>query len=195
MNTERQCESSTRKPFVLRWLAWSVLLLIGGTVVAAVVSAFVDVARYGVDLRKLPFLIAIVIWFVLFFCLKAATNPIRGRGDERRAWQERFPTHTEQEIERFLRVVTDSLLTSEKHRDRLHPDDTTASLTQQWLCGDGMDIIEFIMAVEEEYGLELPESFLERNPTLGDFFAYVTQHSTAKPPRSAPEQPAPAENA
>ncbi len=190
MNTERQCESSTRKPFVLRWLAWGVLLLIAVTIVAAVVSAFVDVARYGVDIRKLPFLIAIVIWFVLFFCLKAATHPIRGRGDERRAWRERFPKHTEQEIERFLRVVGDSLLTSEEHRDRLRPDDTAASLTQEWLCGDGMGIIEFIMAVEEEYGLELPESFLKRNPTLGDFFAYVSQQSRSKPASSVPEQPA-----
>ncbi len=85
MNTERPSKSPTRKPPLLRWLAWGVLLLIGGTIVAAVVSAFVDVASYGVDPRKLPFLIAIVIWFVLFFCLKAATNPIRGRGDERRA--------------------------------------------------------------------------------------------------------------
>ncbi|MCW5555914.1 MAG: hypothetical protein KIS67_27620 [Verrucomicrobiae bacterium] len=195
MNTERPAQSPTRKPFVLRWLVWGVLLLIGGTIVAAVVSAFVDVARYGVDPRKLPFLIAIVIWFVLFFCLKAATNPIRGRSDERRSWREKFPSHTEQEIERFLRVVGDSLLTSEKHRDRLRPDDTVASLTQEWLCGDGMDIIEFIMAVEEEYGLELPESFLERAQTLGDFFAYVTQHSAPKPPPSAPEQPAPTEDA
>lgn len=179
MNTERPSKSPTRKPPLLRWLAWGVLLLIGGTIVAAVVSAFVDVASYGVDPRKLPFLIAIVIWFVLFFCLKAATNPIRGRGDERRAWREKFPNHTLQEIERFLRVVGDSLLTNQKHHHRLRPDDTAASITQEWLGGDGLDIVELFMDIEREYGLELPECFYEWDQTLGDLFTHVTEHTTA----------------
>jgi acyl carrier protein len=148
-----------------------------------------SVAEEGRDSRKLPFLVFIVVFVVGFFCLKALTNPIRDRGDERRAWRERFPKHTEQEIERFLHVIADSLLTREKHLCRLRPDDTAAALTQEWLCGDGLDIVELIMDIEREYGLELPESFHERDRTLGDVFAYVTEHSDARPVSSSSENP------
>lgn len=71
------------------------LFLIGGTLVTALVSTFVTAARDGLDARKLPFLVVIVIWFVLFFSVKAATHPIRGRSDERPSWKQRFPVHTD----------------------------------------------------------------------------------------------------
>jgi hypothetical protein len=38
-----------------------------------------------------------------------------------------------------------------------------------------MDIVELVMAVEEEYELNLPESFLETCQTLGELFDYVTR--------------------
>jgi len=199
MNAEPPSPTPTRKPplpSLVRWFAWGGLILIGAGLAIPLVSAIVSVGKESAASRTLPIpLVIIAIWFGLFFGIKALTNPILGRSDERRAWKERFPMHTDQEFERFLRVTTDSLLISEKHRDRLRPDDTAASITQEWMCGDGMDIIEFIMAVEQEYGLELPESFHERDRTLGDFFAYVTQHGAAKPPPSAPKQPAPTEDA
>jgi acyl carrier protein len=199
MNPEPPNQPPTRKPSLpslFRWFAWGGLILIGAGLAIPLVSAIVSAGKESAASRTLPIpLVIIAIWFALFFGIKALTNPILGRSDERRAWKERFPRHTDQEFERFLRVTTDSLLTSEKHRDRLRPDDRVAALTQESMGGDGMDIIEFVMAVEGEYRLELPESFLERAQTLGDFFAYVTQHGAAKPPPSASEQPTPTEDA
>jgi len=176
VNTKQPTQPGTRKPFVLRGLAWGLLILIGGTLVTAVVSAFVTAARDGLDARKLPFLVVIVIWFVLFFSVKAATHPIRGRSDERPSWKERFPSHTDEEIKRFLQVVGDELGICKEHRCRLCPDDRVAALTQEWLCGDGMDLVELLMAIETEYGLDLPERFYERDRTLGDLFDYVGEH-------------------
>jgi len=181
MNTNQPTQAGTRKPIVLRWLAWAVLILIGGTVVVAVVATFATAARDGLDARKLPFLVVIVIWVVLFFSLKAATHPIRGRTDEISSWKQRFPTHTEAEIQRFLHVAGDSLGVSAKHLSRLRPDDRVAALTQEWLCGDGMDLVEMLMDIEREYGLELPESFHERDRTLGDLFDHVSQHRAGHP--------------
>ena len=181
MNTNQSTQPGTRKPFVLRGLAWGLLILIGGTLVTAVVSAFVTAARDGLDARKLPFLVVIVIWFVLFFSVKAATHPIRGRSDERPSWKERFPSHTDEEIKRFLQVVGDELGIRKERWCRLHPDDRATALTQEWLCGDGLDIIELLMAVEQEYGLELPDIFHERDRTLGDLFDYVSHHRAGHP--------------
>lgn len=181
MNTKQPTQPGTREPFVLRWHAWGLLLLIGGTLVTAVVGAFVPAAREGLDARKLPFLVVIVIWFVLFFSVKAATHPIRGRSDEGPSWKERFPTHTDEEIKRFLQVVGDELGIRKERWCRLRPDDRAGALTQEWLCGDGLDIIELLMAVEQEYGLELPEIFHERDRTLGDLFDYVSQHASRHP--------------
>ena len=190
MNTKQPTQTGTRKPFVLRWLAWGLLIMIGGTLVTALVSTFVTVPRDGLDSRMLPFLVVIVIWVVLFFSVKAATHPIRGRSDERPSWKERFPSHTDEEIKRFLQVVGDELGIRKERWCRLRPDDRVAALTQEWLCGDGLDIIELLMAVEQEYGLELPESFHERDRTLGDLFDYVSQHRAghrATPDSSKPD--------
>jgi len=180
-------------------MAWGFLILLGGSVVLMLVGMLVgttsSVAKEGWYSPELLFPVIIVIYVVGFFSVAWATHPIRGRGVERRAWKERFPTQTDQEVERFIAVAGDELGLNKDRWCRLRPDDRVAALTQEWMCGDGMDIIEFSMAVEEEYGLELPESFHERDRTLGDFFAYVTQHGAAKPPPSAPKQPAPTEDA
>lgn len=189
MNAERPTQEDARKPRLILWLAWGGLILIGGTLVTALVGTSISLGKDGLNSRKLPFLLFIAAFVVLFFCLKSALHPIRGRGDERRAWQERFPTHTDQEFERFLRVVSDSLGIREKHRGRLRPDDRVRALSQEWLCGDGMDVIELFMDIEREYGLDLPESFHEKTKTLGDLFAYVSQHSPGRPPPTASERP------
>ena len=185
MNTAPPSQTPARKPSLpplIRWLVWGFLILLVAGWVIPLLGTIISVAKEGSSSRKLPFLLFVVVFVVGFFGIKALTNPIRGRGDERRAWKERFPSHTDQEIERFLRVVGDALLTSEKHHCRLRPDDRPAALTQEWLGGDGMDIIELLMAVEQEYGLELPETFLERAHTLGDLFDYVSRHRADGPP-------------
>jgi acyl carrier protein len=182
VNAEPPNQTATRKPRLLRWLAWGMLMLIGGTVVTALVSTCVTVAKDDLDSRWLPFLVVIVIWVVLFFGVKAATHPLRGRSEERPSWKQRFPAHTDAAIQRFLQVAGDSLGVSEKQLSRLRPDDRVAALTREWLCGDGMDIVELLLAIESEYALELPESYHERDRTLGDLFDYVSQQRTGPPP-------------
>ncbi len=189
MNEELQTQEAARKPLLALWLAWGGLILIGGALVTTLVSTVVILAKDGLDSRRLPFLLFIVVFVGFFFCLKAVLHPICGRTDERQTWKERFPTHTDQEFERFLRVVGDSLGIREKHRGRLRPDDRVHALSQEWLCGDGMEVIELVMAIEQEYGLDLPESIHEKTNTLGDLFAHVSQGSPGRPPPAACEHP------
>jgi acyl carrier protein len=186
--TEDPTQADNSKPRVVRWLVWSVLIFIGGTVLVAVVATFVTAVVDGLDTRKLPFLLGIVLFVVLFLCLKAAFHPIRGRDDESHSWKDQLPTHSEQEVQRFLQVVVSSLDLRERHLCRLRPDDRVRDLTQEAFCGDGMDTLNLVMAVEKEYGLELPESFLESCRTLGDLFDYVTRHGI-EPPMSAGSRP------
>jgi acyl carrier protein len=178
VNPESTSPPGARSPRGVRWAAWTLLILMGGTVVVPVIAAFVTAVMDGLDLGKLPFLVAIVLWVVLFLALKSLFHPIRGRTDESRAWRERFPTRSDQEVQRFLRIVGESLALREDRQCRLRPDDRVRDLTQEVFCGDGMDIVELVLAVEEEYGLELPESGSE---TLGEVFDYVIRHGSSRP--------------
>jgi len=173
----------------IRWVAWGVLILIGGNILLLLFGLCQSVSKDGWPSRKLPFFVFAVVFVIGFFGLKAATHPIRGRRDERRAWTERFPTHADQELDRFLQIVGEELGLRKERWCRLRPDDRMVAVTQEWLCGDGMDIIELFMAIEQEYGLDLPESFHEKDRTLGDLFAYVTQHSSRGGGSSQPERP------
>jgi acyl carrier protein len=42
------------------------------------------------------------------------------------------------------------------------------------LDADSLDLVELVMALEEEFGIELPESDLEGVDTVGKAFALVT---------------------
>ncbi len=42
------------------------------------------------------------------------------------------------------------------------------------LDADSLDLVEFVMALEEEFGIEVPESDLEGVDTVGKAFALVT---------------------
>ncbi len=42
------------------------------------------------------------------------------------------------------------------------------------LNADSLDLVEFVMALEEEFGIEVPESELEGVDTVGKAFALVT---------------------
>jgi acyl carrier protein len=170
-----------------------VLILIGGTILVGLAAAFLAAVVPGLDTRKLPWLLAIVLFAVIFFSLKAAFHPIRGRMDEMDRWRQQFPTQSDQEFQRFLQIVVESLGLRTKHLRKLRPDDRVRALSQEAFCGDGMDIVELIMAIETEYALNLPDSFLETSETLGELFDYVTRHDTGRPvsaavrPRDQPE--------
>lgn len=41
------------------------------------------------------------------------------------------------------------------------------------LCADSLDVVELVMAAEEEFGIEIPDDAAERITTIGDAIAYV----------------------
>jgi acyl carrier protein len=43
------------------------------------------------------------------------------------------------------------------------------------LGADSLDIVELVMAMEEEFDIEIPDEDAERIQTIGDAFAYVKE--------------------
>ena len=47
------------------------------------------------------------------------------------------------------------------------------------LGADSLDIVELVMALEEEFGLDIPDEDADKMKTVGDAMAYLKQHATA----------------
>jgi acyl carrier protein len=47
------------------------------------------------------------------------------------------------------------------------------------LGADSLDIVELVMALEDEFGLDIPDEDAEKMKTVGDAMNYLKQHSTA----------------
>lgn len=45
------------------------------------------------------------------------------------------------------------------------------------LGADSLDIVELIMALEEEFGVEIPDEDAEKISTVGDAVSYIQQHA------------------
>jgi acyl carrier protein len=52
---------------------------------------------------------------------------------------------------------------------------TTASFIDD-LGADSLDIVELVMAFEEEFGVEIPDDAAEKIATVGDAVAYISEH-------------------
>lgn len=48
------------------------------------------------------------------------------------------------------------------------------------LGADSLDIVELIMALEDEYGLEIPDEDAEKIEMVGDAIKYIEEHLAAK---------------
>jgi len=48
------------------------------------------------------------------------------------------------------------------------------------LGADSLDIVELIMALEDEYGLEIPDEDAEKIETVGDAIRYIEEHLAEK---------------
>ncbi len=48
------------------------------------------------------------------------------------------------------------------------------------LGADSLDIVELIMALEDEYGIEIPDEDAEKIETVGDAIRYIDEHMTEK---------------
>ena len=46
------------------------------------------------------------------------------------------------------------------------------------LGADSLDIVELVMAIEEEFDLEIPDEDAERMQTIGDAISYVEEKTT-----------------
>ena len=47
------------------------------------------------------------------------------------------------------------------------------------LGADSLDIVELVMALEEEFGLDIPDEDADKMKTVGDAMAYLKQHAAA----------------
>jgi acyl carrier protein len=45
------------------------------------------------------------------------------------------------------------------------------------LGADSLDLVELVMAFEEEFGIEIPDDATERIQTVGDAVKYITERS------------------
>jgi len=54
-----------------------------------------------------------------------------------------------------------------------------ASFTED-LGADSLDIVELVMAFEEEFGIEIPDEDAEKIGRVNEAVSYIEQHSAAK---------------
>jgi acyl carrier protein len=47
------------------------------------------------------------------------------------------------------------------------------------LGADSLDIVELVMALEEEFGLDIPDEDADKMKTVGDAMAYLKSHANA----------------
>jgi len=63
--------------------------------------------------------------------------------------------------------------------DHLGVDKNDVSLTASFiddLGADSLDIVELVMAFEEEFGVEIPDDAAEKISTVGDAVTYISEH-------------------
>ena len=46
----------------------------------------------------------------------------------------------------------------------------------KYLSADSLDAVEIIMAIEDEYGIEIPDEEAEKMQTVGDLVRYVEEN-------------------
>ncbi len=70
------------------------------------------------------------------------------------------------------------------HRRVLHIEYTVASLPSgmHWAEASGLDTVELVMAIEEEFGLEIPDVAAEKMVTVGDTFDFLRMRLSSTPP-------------
>ena len=72
-------------------------------------------------------------------------------------------------LERIKELVAENLGVDEA-------DITETSSFKEDLGADSLDLFEMVMALEEEYGIEIPTEDLEKNATVGDVISYIESH-------------------
>jgi acyl carrier protein len=73
--------------------------------------------------------------------------------------------------ERLRRIISEQLGVDESQV-------TPNASFEEDLNADSLDLVELIMSLEEEFGIEISEEDAERIRTVGDAVEYVREHST-----------------
>lgn len=73
---------------------------------------------------------------------------------------------------RLKKIVAEQLGVDE---DRIIP---TARFSED-LNADSLDLVEMIMSLEEEFGVEIPDEEAEKILTVGDALSYIDAHAPA----------------
>jgi acyl carrier protein len=73
-------------------------------------------------------------------------------------------------IDRLREIIAETLKVD---KERVTPE---ASFTDD-LKADSLDLVELIMAFEDEYGVEIPDEDAQKLRTVGDALTYVQEHS------------------
>jgi acyl carrier protein len=73
--------------------------------------------------------------------------------------------------ERLFSTIADQLGVE---REQVKPD---ASFTED-LGADSLDLVELIMALEEEFGVDIPDEDAEKIITVGDALNYLKEHAS-----------------
>ena len=73
------------------------------------------------------------------------------------------------EFEKLKKIIAEVL--------NVDPDEITMETTfQDDLGADSLDIVELIMAFEEEFGIEIPDEAAEKIKTVQDVVSYIDQN-------------------
>ena len=72
-------------------------------------------------------------------------------------------------LERIKELVAENLGVDEA-------DITETSSFKEDLGAESLDLFEMVMALEEEYGIEIPTEDLEKIATVGDVISYIESH-------------------
>ena len=72
-------------------------------------------------------------------------------------------------LERIKELVAENLGVDEA-------DITETSSFKEDLGADSLDLFEMVMALEEEYGIEIPTEDLEKIASVGDVIYYIESH-------------------
>jgi acyl carrier protein len=73
---------------------------------------------------------------------------------------------------RLKKIVAEQLGVDE---DKIVP---SASFSDD-LNADSLDLVEMIMSLEEEFGVEIPDEEAEKIRTVGDAMSYIESHTSA----------------
>lgn len=73
-------------------------------------------------------------------------------------------------FEKFVEIIADQL---DVDKDTITPETKIA----EDLNADSLDVVEMLMAIEDEFNIEIPDEEIENFKTVNDVVEYIQNHS------------------